>query len=68
MNISDKINILNLRILNIQEYINEHNRILDEEYHLLSEGDEEAIKNRLLDLNRSINALNDAKKALTNKA
>lgn len=66
MNINDKINILNLRILNIQEYINEHNRILDEEYHLLSEGDEEAIKNRLYDLNRSLNALNDFMRVLTN--
>lgn len=66
MNINDKINILNLRILNIQEYINEHNRILDEEYHLLSEGDEEAIKNRLYDLNRSLNALNDFMQVLTN--
>jgi hypothetical protein len=67
MEINDKINILELKMSLIQEKIDEHNRVLDEEIHLLSEGDEEVLKNVLLDLNSSINALNNAKQVLTNQ-
>ena len=67
MEINDKINIIELKMSLIQEKIDEHNRVLNEEIHLLSEGDEEVLKNVLLDLNRSINALNNAKQVLTNQ-
>ena len=67
MEINDKINILELKMSLIQEKIDEHNRVLDEEIHLLSEGDEEVLKNVLLDLNSYINALNNAKQVLTNQ-
>ena len=67
MEINDKINILELKMSLIQEKIDEHNRVLDEEIHLLSEGDEEVLKNVLLDLNSFINALNNAKQVLTNQ-
>jgi hypothetical protein len=67
MEINDKINILELKMSLIQEKIDEHNRVLNEEIHLLSEGDEEVLKNVLLDLNSYINALNNAKQVLTNQ-
>jgi len=67
MEINDKINIIELKMSLIQEKIDEHNRVLNEEIHLLSEGDEEVLKNVLLDLNSYINALNNAKQVLTNQ-
>jgi hypothetical protein len=67
MEINDKINILELKMSLLQEKIDEHNRVLNEEIHLLSEGDEEVLKNVLLDLNRSMDALNNAREVLTNQ-
>ena len=64
MNINDKINVLDLRIKLIQDDINEHIRILEED--TLQDGDEEVIRRSLSDLYRSLNALNDYMQVLTN--
>jgi hypothetical protein len=64
MNINDKINVLDLRIKLIQDDINEHNRILEED--TLQDGDEEVIRRSLSDLYRSLDALNDYMQVLTN--
>lgn len=64
MNINDKINVLNLRIKLIQDDINEHSRILEED--TLQDGDEEVIRRSLSDLYRSLDALNDYMQVLTN--
>ena len=64
MNINDKINVLDLRIKLIQDDINEHNRILEED--TLQDGDEEVIRRSLSDLYRSLDALNNYIQVLTN--
>ena len=64
MNINDKINVLDLRIKLIQDDINEHSRILEED--TLQDGDEEVIRRSLSDLYRSLDALNDYMQVLTN--
>jgi hypothetical protein len=64
MNINNKINVLDLRIKLIQDDINEHSRILEEE--TLQDGDEEVIRRSLSDLYRSLDALNDYMQVLTN--
>ena len=66
MNINDKINVLNLRIKLIQDDINEHNRILEED--TLQDGDEEVIRRSLSDLYRSLDALNNYIQVLTNSS
>jgi hypothetical protein len=64
MNINDKINMLDLRIKLIQDDINEHSRILEED--TLQDGDEEVIRRSLSNLYRSLDALNDYMQVLTN--
>ena len=66
MNINDKINVLDLRIKLIQDDINEHNRILEED--TLQDGDEEVIRRSLSDLYRSLDALNNYIQVLTNSS
>ena len=66
MNINNKINVLDLRIKLIQDDINEHNRILEED--TLQDGDEEVIRRSLSDLYRSIDALNNYIQVLTNSS
>jgi hypothetical protein len=64
MNINDKINMLDLRIKLIQDDIDEHSRILEED--TLQDGDEEVIRRSLSNLYRSLDALNDYMQVLTN--
>lgn len=66
MNINDKINVLDLRIKLIQDDINEHNRILEED--TLQDGDEEVIRRSLSDLYRSLDALDNYIQVLTNSS
>ena len=66
MNINNKINVLDLRIKLIQDDINEHNRILEED--TLQDGDEEVIRRSLSDLYRSLDALNNYIQVLTNSS
>ena len=65
MNITtnDKIRILESRIKLVQEDIEEHNRILEED--ILQEGDDQVIQNSLSNLHRSLDALNEHMKVLT---
>ena len=60
---NDKINILGLRIKLVQEDIEEHNRILEED--ILQEGDDQVIQNSLSNLRRSLDALNEHMQVLT---
>lgn len=64
MNINDKIDILNSRIFLIEEDIIEHRRILEED--ILQDGDEEIINQNLSDLYKSLDALKEYTKVLTN--
>lgn len=56
--------MLDLRIKLIQDDINEHSRILEED--TLQDGDEEVIRRSLSNLYRSLDALNDYMQVLTN--
>ena len=58
--------VLDLRIKLIQDDINEHNRILEED--TLQDGDEEVIRRSLSDLYRSLDALNNYIQVLTNSS
>lgn len=64
MNISDKIEILDIRIKSIEFSISEHIRILKED--ILQEGDEQVINESLSRLYKSLNALNSYMQVLTN--
>jgi hypothetical protein len=66
MNINDKINILDSRIEYNKINLEEHYRILREDLHLLIDGDEDVIRHMVTEIKRVINALEDAKTALTN--
>ena len=66
MNINNKINVLDLRIKLIQDDIDEHSRILEED--TLQDGDEEVIRRSLSDLYRSLDALNNYIQVLTNSS
>lgn len=65
MNTYDKINILNQRIDLFQYSLVEHNRILDEELDLLQPGDEDTIRYMITEIQRIINALENARQVLT---
>ena len=67
MNINDKISLINSRIEYNKFKLEEHRRILKEEYHLLMEGDEEVINNMIVEIQRIINALENAKILLSSE-
>lgn len=65
MNITtnDKIRMLESRIKLVQEDIEEHNRILEED--TLQEGDDQVIQNSLSNLHLYLDALNEHMSVLT---
>lgn len=67
MNINDKINILNDKILYYENNLEEHYRILREDLEILLEGDQEVILSVIEDIKLIIIALINERQALTNQ-
>lgn len=65
MNIDDKIRILNSRIDYYNNNLQEHNRILHEELHLLQSGDEEVIRYSINNIESVLEVLEDIKITLS---
>lgn len=67
MNINDKINILDDKILYYENNLEEHYRILREDLEILLEGDREVILSVIEDIKLIIIALINERQALTNQ-
>jgi hypothetical protein len=61
MNIDDKMLVLNSRIDYHNMNLEEHNRILKEEHHLLQPGDEEVLISSINNIESILRALDDVK-------
>lgn len=67
MNINDKINMLDDKILYYENNLEEHYRILREDLEILLEGDREVILSVIEDIKLIIIALINERQALTNQ-
>lgn len=65
MSINNKISLIDSRIQYNKFKLEEHLRILREEHSLLMAGDEEVINNMIIQIQRVIGALENAKDLLT---
>jgi hypothetical protein len=65
MNVDDKMRVLNSRIDYYNNNLQEHNRILNEEMHLLQPGDEEVIRSSIKNIESVLIVLEGVKIELT---